>query len=426
MIAASLAPLAPADRIAALADAGSFVADPPVGASPDLARFGVVAREDDGIVTGRARIAGRDVLVAAQDERFLRGAAGPRHALALAALFARARGTPPRPVVLLLASGGVRLHEANAAELELARALKAAIDARAAGVPVVAIATGDVYGGASVLACACDRLALLPSTRLGLSGPAVVEIARGRGELDARDAEAVDAIYGAPARAAAGIADLVEDDVATLVAWIDMAIRAAEPFEARVRARHARILARLGSVPVASPPWIEPGPQGAFVLRAVGGAMGAVEAAGIDTALLAALDGGRMRSVLLVEDSRGHEVSRRRGAVGTLAGARQPCLRPRPAAFARARRHDASRGRAATAPRSSRTGCRRSASRRTRARGSSRWTRRRWRACSSSIPRGSPRCSRTIRCSASRCGTSPRWAASRDASPDDGRGVARR
>jgi len=309
MIAATLAPLAPADRITALADAGSFVADPPAGASPDLARFGVVAREDDGIVTGRARIAGREVLVAAQDERFLRGAAGPRHARALAALFAHARAAPQRPVVLLLASGGVRLHEANAAELELARALKAAVDARAAGVPVVAIATGDVYGGASVLACACDRLALLPSTRLGLSGPAVVEIARGRGELDARDAEAVDAIYGAPARAAAGIADLVEDDVATLVAWIDMAIRAAEPFEARVRARHARVLTRLGSVPVASPSWIEPGLQGAFVLRAVGGAMGASEAAGIDTALLAALDGGRMRSVLLVEDSHGHEVS---------------------------------------------------------------------------------------------------------------------
>ena len=40
--------------------------------------------------------------------------------------------------------------------------------------------------------------------RLGLSGPAVIETAHGRGELDAGDAAAVAALFGAEARAAAG------------------------------------------------------------------------------------------------------------------------------------------------------------------------------------------------------------------------------
>ncbi len=121
----TIAGLDPAGRLGALADAGTLALDPPAGASPHLARFGIAAREDDGVVTGRATIGGRRVLVAAQDERFLRGAAGERHARALEALFANAREERPDAVVLVMASGGVRLHEANAAELALARALSA-------------------------------------------------------------------------------------------------------------------------------------------------------------------------------------------------------------------------------------------------------------------------------------------------------------
>src|SRR6187455_12466 len=204
-----LAALEARARLAALADPGTLALDAPAGASPDLARFGIAARDDDGIVTGRARVEGRDVLVAAQDERFLRGSVGKRHGDALAALAARASATRPDALVLLLASGGVRLHEANAAELALARALRATIDVRAAGIPVVAIGVGDVFGGASVLACAADRLALLPHVRLGVSGPAVIEAARGRGELAADDADLVVRIFGAAAREHLGLADLV-------------------------------------------------------------------------------------------------------------------------------------------------------------------------------------------------------------------------
>ena len=176
----SVQAMAPRARIAALDDAGAprwFEAWRP---SPHLADRGLEAQDDDAVVTASVRIGGESWLVAAQDERFLGGSVGAEHAKALRALFVRARSERPAGIALLAASGGVRLHEANAAELELARALRALLDARSAGVHTAAVAVGDVFGGASVLACATDRLAVLPAVRIGLSGPKVVESARGR------------------------------------------------------------------------------------------------------------------------------------------------------------------------------------------------------------------------------------------------------
>ena len=305
---APISALSPVERLRALVDAGSLVADPPAGASADLARFGIEARDDDGVVTGQAVIGGRRALVAAQDERFLRGAVGARHGRALAGLFERARTGGFDAVVLVLASGGVRLHEANAAELELARALRALVDTRAGGVPVVAIAAGDVFGGASVLACACDRLGLLPDVRFGLSGPAVIEAARGRAELTSEDADAVAAVFGAPARARHGVADLVADEATALRAWIDAAVRSARPFERSVRDTHARLVERVGFAAPESP-WVEVEGSGA-TLREVGTALGAREIVAIDAELLGFLDAGGLESLLIRENSQGHEPTR--------------------------------------------------------------------------------------------------------------------
>src|SRR5690349_8915665 len=66
----------PASRIALLADPDSVNALPPAGASAHLARFGITARDDDGIVMARATLAGAPILVAAQDERYLAGSVG--------------------------------------------------------------------------------------------------------------------------------------------------------------------------------------------------------------------------------------------------------------------------------------------------------------------------------------------------------------
>ncbi len=237
------------ERIAAIADAGSVTpVDDLLAAprpSPHLRAWGIRPQDDDGVVLARTTVHGAPVLVAAQDERFLGGSAGANHADALRAVFVRAREERPAAVVLLVASGGVRLHEANPAELALARALAALLDLRAAGVPVLALGVGDVFGGASVLACAADRIALLPGTRFGLSGPKVIESTHGRGEIAADDPVAVAAIFGAEARAAAGQVALVADDPEPVRAWIRSALGGVETFADGVAATHARLDDRL-------------------------------------------------------------------------------------------------------------------------------------------------------------------------------------
>ena len=120
----------PHARIAALGDAGSVELLPPAGPSPYIARYGITPHGDDGIVVARVRIGGVPMLVAAQDEHYLGGSVGERHGLALAAMVETARREQPAAMVLLLASGGVRLHEANAAEIALARALAALLRQR--------------------------------------------------------------------------------------------------------------------------------------------------------------------------------------------------------------------------------------------------------------------------------------------------------
>src|SRR5436190_23829712 len=105
---AALRALTPAQRIAAIADRGSvrsvdasFDAPRP---SPHLARWGIAARDDDGIVVARTSIDGATVLIASQDERFLAGSTGANHADTLRRLFELARVERPAAVVLLAAS----------------------------------------------------------------------------------------------------------------------------------------------------------------------------------------------------------------------------------------------------------------------------------------------------------------------------------
>ncbi|MEO8676358.1 MAG: biotin-independent malonate decarboxylase subunit gamma [Casimicrobiaceae bacterium] len=240
--------LSPCERIAAIADPGGGASvDDALSAprpSPHLARWGIAAQDDDGIALARATMFGAPVMIAAQDERFLGGSTGANHADALRGLFERARDERPAAVILLMASGGVRLYEANPAALALARALAALLDLRVAGVRVLAIGVGDVFGGASVLACAADRIALVAGTKLGLSGPRVIEMAHGRGELDASDATAVNALFGAEARAAAGEVDLVADDREVIRAWIGAGLRDERGFAERVHSSQARLSER--------------------------------------------------------------------------------------------------------------------------------------------------------------------------------------
>jgi hypothetical protein len=179
-----------------------------------------------------------------------------------------------------------------------------------------------------VLASAADRLALLPGTRIGLSGPRVLESVHGKWELDADDARDVDAVFGASARNASGVAELVADDADAVRAWIARAAREHDDFAASVAATHARLAARIAGV-ASHAPAFDPLPcfdgaapvdnQGRLWRRAEcwltrphhDAPLGPADAHALADALLAhvATDAGRS-PLVLVEDSAGHAVSR--------------------------------------------------------------------------------------------------------------------
>ena len=357
--AAGLRPLTALQRIAALADPGSVDAVRPEleapRPSPYLARWGIAAQDNDGVLMARATIDGARTLIAAQDERFLGGSAGANHSDALHRLFGTAAQERPAAVVLLTGSGGVRLHEANAAEWALARALSALLDLRAAGIPVLVVGVADVFGGVSVLACAAERIALLTGVRLGLSGPAVIETTRGAAELDARDSTAVAAVFGAEARAAANQVELLPDDAVAVRRWIVRCLGESVPFAPWVWAAHEKLGRRLaaersvvgrsapaeaaaraegalsslpGNVvslfamaePVEETGWLgRIADEPTWVCRPVGdGMLGPRNAHALDDALLAHVlpaAASGPQTVVLIGDSRGHEVSVRAEAL---------------------------------------------------------------------------------------------------------------
>jgi malonate decarboxylase beta subunit len=299
----SLSPLSPRARLAALADRGSLVEHDALSPSPHLARFGIAAQADDGVVTASLAIDDVAFEAIAQDAGFLGGSVGARHGAKIAAAIGRARAGG-HPLAILAASGGVRLHEANAAELALAHALRALADARAAGVHAFAIGVGDVFGGMSVLAAACDALALLPHTRFGLSGPRVIMQVRGRAELDAADGGAVDAVFGAAARVRDGIADALADDAAAVRAWLGAKLAAAQSFVASLGAAQDR-LARAVATPCV-PVSIDV-VAGEATLRPFLDEVDAARLIDVDARLLALP--ASVRRVTIIEDSRGHEAS---------------------------------------------------------------------------------------------------------------------
>jgi malonate decarboxylase beta subunit len=346
---AALRALAPRERIAAIADPGSAQAvdasfDAP-RPSPHLARWGIAAQDDDGVVVARGTVEGAPVLVAAQDDRFLGGSAGANHADTLRRLFERSRTERPAAVVLLAASGGVRLHEANAAEWALARALSSLLDLRAAGVTVLTVGVGDVFGGASVLACSGERTALVPGVRLGLSGPAVVATAREQAGQDAGDATALGAVFGSEARAAAGHVDELTDGIDAVRRFVVRGIAESAPFATRVEAMQRRLGARLagsGDESGAAPPlpplprnlaalyanaqsfdaagWLSRlGASLTWLCRPLGsGSFGPSEANALDASLLATFAREApdpAPTLLLLGDSAGHEASFRAEAL---------------------------------------------------------------------------------------------------------------
>jgi len=206
-------------RIAGLLDAGSFreILPPAVSQpSPHLAQLELPGAFDDGVVIGNGHLAGQAVLIAAQEGQFMGGAVGEIHGAKIVGLLRRAVREKPAAVLLLIDSGGVRLHEANAGLIAISEIMRAVLDARAAGVPVLALIGGScgAFGGMGIVAKLCSAILISEEGRLALSGPEVIETVAGVEEFDSKDRALVWRVTGGKHRYLMGdCAALVEDDI---------------------------------------------------------------------------------------------------------------------------------------------------------------------------------------------------------------------
>ena len=180
------------ERLQYLTDADSLEEWLPPSArmiSPHLAQLDAPVAFDDGVVVGRARLDGRTVFVAAQEGGFMGGAVGEVHGAKLVGMLRRAVLERPQAVLLLLETGGVRLHEANAGLIAVSEVMRALLAVRAAQIPVIVLIGGanGCFGGMGIVARCANTILMSEEGRLAMSGPEVIETANGVEEFDSRD-----------------------------------------------------------------------------------------------------------------------------------------------------------------------------------------------------------------------------------------------
>ncbi len=206
-------------RVTGLLDPGSFtefIGPSERVQSPHLKMFDLPCAFDDGVLIGRGKLKGKDVLIAAQEGQFMGGTFGEVSGAKILGLVRAARDHKelPQTVLLLLDSGGVRLQEANAGELAVAELMRAIVQARCAGVAVIALVGGKsgAFGGAGLTAATCSRIVISEQGRIGVSGPEVIETNKGVEEFDSQDKALVWSTDGGKNRRLIGGADAFAED----------------------------------------------------------------------------------------------------------------------------------------------------------------------------------------------------------------------
>lgn len=261
------------ERLAQLLDADSFKEwVPPVErvTSPHLAQLGVPCAFDDGVVIGRATLADRTVFVAAQEGAFMGGGVGEVHGAKLVGLLRRAQRDRPAAVLLLAESGGVRLHEANAGLIAVSEVMRAVLDVRSTGIPVVVLIGGSngCFGGMGIVARCADHIVMSDVGRLAMSGPEVIEASHGVEEFDSRDRALVWRTTGGKHRWLTGDCDaLVEDDVTAFREAAIAALDKAQPLTLdALEKEHDLLVQRLHILPAED----AGGDDATFLWRALG------------------------------------------------------------------------------------------------------------------------------------------------------------
>jgi malonate decarboxylase beta subunit len=206
-------------RVAGLLDPNSFtefLGPTERVQSPHLHLFDLPSAFDDGVVIGRGTLEGKPVLVAAQEGQFMGGTFAEVSGAKMVGLLRAARDHKDLPptVLLLMDSGGVRLQEANAGELAVAELMRAIVEARCAGVAVIALIGGraGAFGGAGLTTATCSRIAVSEQGRIAVSGPEVIETNKGVEEFDAEDKALVWSTDGGKNRRLIGGADTFAED----------------------------------------------------------------------------------------------------------------------------------------------------------------------------------------------------------------------
>lgn len=206
-------------RVADILDRDSFTEILPPSErhfSPHLPVLGQPVAFDDGVVIGEGLLSGSLVFIAAQEPIFMGGSVGEVHGAKITGLLERAAEKRPAAVLLLFDTGGVRLHEANAGLIAISEIQRAIFEARLAGVPVIVLIGGSngCYGGLGIVAKCCDHIIISEEGRLAVSGPEVIEAAKGVEEFDARNRALVWRTMGGKHRYLMGDVDaIVPDDV---------------------------------------------------------------------------------------------------------------------------------------------------------------------------------------------------------------------
>ncbi|WP_332851962.1 biotin-independent malonate decarboxylase subunit beta [Duganella sp. S19_KUP01_CR8] len=208
------------ERLQQLFDPDSFEEFLPPSArivSPHLGQLNAPVAFDDGVAVGRAKLGGVTVYTAAQEGGFMGGAVGEVHGAKLVGLLRRAVRDQVAAVVLLVESGGVRLHEANAGLIAVSEVMRALLDTRAAGIPVIVLVGGSngAFGGMGIVSRCANVVVMSEEGRLAMSGPEVIETASGVEEFDSRDRALVWRTSGGKHRYLMGDCQrIVADDIA--------------------------------------------------------------------------------------------------------------------------------------------------------------------------------------------------------------------
>ena len=127
----------------------------------------------EAVLTGRARILGRDVVLGVFDFRFIGGSMGSAVGEKLARAFDLARRERV-PAIVFCSSGGARIQEGMVALIQMAKTALFAARLRESGVPLISVMCDPTMGGVlASFASLGDVIVAEPGARISFVGPRV-------------------------------------------------------------------------------------------------------------------------------------------------------------------------------------------------------------------------------------------------------------